>query len=497
MSEELYDEPIPADIETVVEEEFSDKPKAYSVGEYNSTVTITDPCFKLEEGDPAPGIRISVLYSTLKGMADTLSAFDNVPVDFYSKEWMASVQNAAGTGIFEDGLDDAMKRDSDWGQFVETEGMRLRAAKPRIAKAPSGTNTLVGQQAIAKITALTSAGTTVQIPLWHSGIWISLKAPPLSAFIELDRRIAMDKTLAGRSTRGLVFSNDSVYMVSHLVDLALQYVFDCNVQNWSPELLRKLILVPDLSFLATGLALTIFPDGHPFSQPCTTDPSKCQHVTKGTVNLAKLMWVDRAKLTDQQRKHMLKRDLARSPSEIAAYQEQWYETKSQVVAITDELKVTFKMPSLDDHIEMGTSWINQIEAATENAFGASLRGEQRETYLINQTQATRIGLYVHWIDKFIIDEGDQQLTIDDRETIEETSKSLSSSPEVSEKIINGAKTFINDRTMSVVGVPNFECPNCKNWHLTEGSPSKTIIPIDAVSNFFTLQQSLIMKRLQR
>lgn len=472
--------------------EVAETPVVTSPREYRATVSITDDVLK---PGTVKGPKLSMLYTTLSGFTEFSERTQSTRA-FYQPEWAVAIQNGAGTSVLNDGLEGLMKRNADWAQHVEVEGMKLRAGKPGIAKSAQG-NVLIGQQAISRITALTSAGTIVKVPLWHSGIWISIKAPQLSAWVELEKRVALEKVLAGRNTRGLVFSNDSVFMVNHIVDFVLNHVFDSTLQNWTADLLRKVIRSPDLGFLVTGMALTVFPEGHPYSQPCTKDASVCQHVAEGIINLSKVMWVDRQSLTEKQRKHMLKRDKSHTLEEIELYQSEWLETKMQTRAINDSLKVVFKVPSLEEQIEMGTAWIGRIEEATESAFGANLRGQQREAYIAEQTEATRIGLYVHWIDKFIITDGDDEQIVEDRDTIEEVALTLSGSPDVADTVIKGVGEFINVRTISCIGIPNYECPNCKGWHLTEEGPMKSIIPIDAVATFFTLLQSLLTSRLQR
>lgn len=466
----------------------------YTPKQYSAKVTITDPIVNTD-GDIVSGPKISLSYTNVDGFTQFTKRSEASKATMVS-DWVNTITTSINSLPFNDGLEALMEREADWQQYIEVEGSKLRAGRPAIAKSTAG-NVLIGQQAISRITALTSAGTLVKIPLWHSGIWVSIKAPQLSAWVELERRIAMEKVLAGRATRGLSFSNDSVFMVAHVVDFILNHVFDATLQNWTTDQLRQVIKTPDLSYLAVGMALTVFPEGHPYSQACMSDVENCQHVVSGMINLAKTMWVDRNSLTELQRKHMAKRDKIHTLADIEAYQTQWPELKSQSVTLNDALKVVYKVPSLEEYIQAGTTWINQIEEATELAFGTNLRGQQRENYILEQTTASRVGLYSHWIQRFIITEDDNEQIVEDRETIEETVSAISSNLDIANKILDGAKKFIGDRTVSCIGIPNYQCPSCNSWHLTEEGPMQAIIPIDAVATFFILQQSLLTKRLQR
>ena len=156
-------------------------PKAITPTDYKATVTIEDDLFKPSTPDSIKGPKLSMLYTTGAGFKEFTERTSDAK-NHYTIAWAAAIQNAATTGVFEDGLEGLMERESDWAQHVEVDGVKLRAGKPGIAKSNSG-NKLIGQQAISRITALTSAGTIVKIPLWHSGIWVSIKAPQLSAWV--------------------------------------------------------------------------------------------------------------------------------------------------------------------------------------------------------------------------------------------------------------------------------------------------------------------------
>lgn len=461
-----------------------------------STVDLTKPCKKpLPERFVDYGLRLSVLYTTLRGVEQFLDQHPGTESEITEDYANALTLATSNMHVYNDMLIPAsIQVGRSWGQNVAVDGVHLSAARPRIAKPKAGSDALlVGDRALRMIAAKLSDSQTLQIPLWSSGIWLCFEAPDLVDQDRLDRRIANERVRLGRNTRGAIFSNDGVYIADIIVDFMLERVFDCNIKGWTPELLRSLIRQPDIQTIAWGLGLAMYAKGFPLAQPCTADPTKCTYVTEEILDLSKIHWVDHARLNDKQRRFMLARDTKRTEEQILEYQAEFVEPVSKTVSILDnEVSIVYKVPSIQDHLTSGIQWIEDIVNTAERTLGVQLDDEKKEEFFLSQANASRIRRYSHWIHSIVITNDDEQSVITDRDTIEKIAVKLCNDTEVRKTIINGAVRYANETLVSMIGLPNYECPSCGSWHLTEAGASKMILPLDAVSVFFTLLQFSLM-----
>ena len=390
---------------------------------------------------------------------------------------------------------DALTRDSSlWRQGVPTGGessMELRAGRPGFGER-RGNAPLVGEEAIHYLQSMLGTGQLARIPLWHSGIWVDLKAPTEAQLLELDRRIANEKIILGRLTQGLAYSNMSVYHNSFLFNFVLSMVFNCSIENFNTERLKQAILLPDLPQLLWGLLLTIYPNGYRYHRPCINDPSKCTHVVEALLNISKLSWTDVNALSQSQRDHMKRRTAKFTDLELKNYRSQHRYNKLGTVTVKEvegsKTTVELRVPTLADYEESGFAWIESIVSSTDQAFGSQFNQEERNEYIMEQARVASLRQYAHWIERITLNprEGEQKI-IEDRNTVEMSVGQLTGDSVVYENLLEGVRVFINDATISQIAIPNYKCPACQ---MDQNDPEERkhphLIPLDVGAVFFTL-----------
>ena len=388
------------------------------------------------------------------------------------------------------GLDALTREQSLWRQGVPVgeEGSQiLNAGRPGFGE-NKGNAPLVGEEAMQYIQTMLGTGQIVRVPLWHSGLWLDLKAPTEAQLLELDRRIANEKILLGRMTNGLAYSNMSIYHNSFLFNFALSMVFNCSIAAYSIEILKEKILLPDLPQLLWGLLMTIYPNGYRYHRPCINDPSACTHVTEALLNISKLNWTDVSALTPGQRDHMKRRTAKFSDAELANYRRQHRFVGKGTVQVKEyggnKTVVELRVPTLSDYERSGFSWVEGIVAGTDQAFGSQLDNDQRNEYILEQARVTSLRQYAHWIERVTFN-GDR--TIEDRATLEQIIGQLTGDSEVFENLLEGVRVYINDATISQIALPSYKCPACQK---DQGDPEEKkhphLIPLDVGAVFFTL-----------
>ncbi len=434
----------------------------------------------------------------------TMETFDSVTRDLDNNtfdpdiEWANEINSSlTSVTVFSDQLESASNREAEWTQRVLHEGRPLGVATPKIATPKADNELLTGLAALMKVQALTGTGKRTTVPFWSSGIWISFRAPTLESLVELERRIIESKSTLGRTTHGFIFSNQAVYVDALLVDFALAHAFDSSLKGWTPDLLKSVLKHPDIQNIALAMAITIYPNGFNYAQPCMANPANCQHVSRDIINPMKLMWTDNLRLSDTQRKFMaVSANTKQELSEIQKYQDSFVTSPYVCKSYKDNaLRIVFKVPTILEHITSGMDWLTNIEQRTEEAFGVNLRGKAREDYLAKLTTSSRAVLYAHWIKEIHIpdEETERVQVISNHEDLVAALVALSADVELTDQFYNDVIEYMNDVLITLIGVPNFACPSCKKWHVTKDGPISKIIPVDAVSVFFRLQQLRIEK----
>lgn len=382
------------------------------------------------------------------------------------------------------------REESFWRQAAEHNGDEIMAARPRF----SSTGKLSGDAALFKVRAAAGLGTIVNVPLWHTGIWLKIKAPSEGTLLELERRIALEKIDLGRSTVGVAFTNASIYVNSYLVDMILNHVYDGTYKDLSPKALKQIIKVTDIPQLVWGMACAIWPNGYKLVQPCVSDPSNCRHIDEAHVNVSKLSWVDNRALSTAQRNHMSNRDGNTGDDELKTYSNEHTAPQAKRIQVTDEMSIGLKVPTIADYEQAGFRWIDGIVRMVDEAFGQSIRGDERNGYISQQGAMSNLRRYSHWIASIDFDDG---ASADDRESIDTALDGLTANESIRRKIVDGVESFIRSSVINAIGIPRYDCPACGNEPGEFDVPQRLqeIIQLEVNEVFFTLQYMRVTKVL--
>lgn len=392
--------------------------------------------------------------------------------------------------------------DSDWTNRPTHEDKPITLQK---LGRSTGTGNVSGENAVLKVKSLLGLGTIMHVPLWHTGCWISLKAPSNSSILELNRRIAEEKVTLGRQTSGMVFSNTSVYIQSYLVNFILAHIYDTSLETRDPAELKRIILVNDLPSMVWGILGTMYPDGYDLREPCVAALTDCTHVSEGKVNIGRMRIVDRSRLHEDQLKFMSNRNRKRTVAELEGYQELHTHT-SRTETIDDDalpttLSVDIKCPTIDEYENIGFNWVSEIEEMVDKAFSLPAKGKQRDAYITEHGRVNRLRQYSHWISEIRVGTGDQCTTITDRQTIDDTCGELSQLDAATNAILGGIGEFIEASAIAVIGYPNAPCPSCGlrfgdhkekapeaggEDTIIRGKDAPEFVAIDLTTTFFTL-----------
>lgn len=419
--------------------------------------------------------------------APNVSYVDN-PV---ARDWANTLQEGLEMTSYAEGFIPSLEEEgSQWVQGVEVNNTRLSAQSPRFKQAEN--ENLKGERAVIRVMSQLGLGSLFQVPLWHTGIWVTIKPPTETEIVELHRTMQNDKIQFGRFTYGLAFSNMTSFTVGRLSDFVIDHIYDTTAKTDELPIsdLKNIISAQDYPSLLWGLACSMFANGFQYRRPCSSDPEKCNYILEETLNVSKLQWTNENALTDWQKTHMsVRQSKSKDKASILRYKEELVRSQNTTFVLrAGEENQTTKMvlgaPTLQEYVEAGHRWIGEITETAERALGVDGKEDERNKFIRRRSQATAMRNFMHWVKAIELGTN----TIDDRETIESTLNVMSADDNIrtaySEAVIN----FINKSTISLIGIPVFDCPSCKTTQkATDGLDShKNVIPLDVMQVFFAL-----------
>jgi hypothetical protein len=413
------------------------------------------------------------------------------------RKWTESVESALSKETFKEVYKKALQDTTrDFRQFVEYGGKKLAGAQPRLKESEG--QTYKGERGMIRLMSYLGRGVTFQIPLWHSGIWVTFKAPGESEILELNRQLLADKIQYGRYTYGAALSNSIAYTTNRLVDFAIGCIYNTTLKlDEGTELTFKdILLSQDIPSLLWGLACSIYPNGFRYRRACINDAEKCNYILEETLNVSKLLWADNNALTEWQKTHMSDRQAnCKKIDSINRYKEELQRATTKSVKLTSdagkELTFVLSSPTITQYVDSGYKWIDEITNMIENSIVEPTNIDEKNNFIRIHAQATTMRQYSHWVKE--IEFADDNIM--DKETIEKLFNNLSTDNRIRNDFLEAIINYINESSVAVVGIPVFTCPQCDSEQKAEENIpySKQVIPLD-VYQVFT---DLILERLQK
>lgn len=415
--------------------------------------------------------------STRKHISDIMDTLPNIDITKTEdgREWYRMANAANGLAPRGDQWQTSINREgSEWKQGVNSEQGRINLGRLSFASVPN--EKVSGEKAILQIRSMLGLGAVIQVPLFHSGFHVSLKAPNEMAMLELNRQLMEDKIDLGRNTTGFAFANTSSYLTKWLLDFAMDHLHDTTLQE--KDRIRELILAPDLPILFWGLACSIWPRGFQYARPYIDPATKEERILRSKLNVSKLLWVDNKALTAWQIRHMAGRgNSTMSAESVNRYRSEFTIGQPRRVQLSREIAMTLRVPSAAEYVLAGERWIGEIVRIIDGAMEVPPDDEKRNNYILAHGQATNMRQYVHWVQEIHFGESG----IVDRETIENAMNELSPGEEVRNRYFTEVRKYIDDCTVALIGT-NTVTPDEEN----RLPRFPHILPMNVENTFFTL-----------
>lgn len=411
----------------------------------------------------------------------------------FNARWLSVLQGSMESVAYGNAFVPTVNRkDAQFSQKIESSVGPLFLG---LAKAKVNPNQkLSGENLRLMIRQSLDLGGTYNVPLWHSGFWVRFKAPGEAAILELYRALTEEKVSLGRSTYGLIFSNNTSFSSAAMLNFCEEHILSTSLAIPEGESIRKYLSVLDLPTLFWGMACAIWPTGVQYQRACTHDPEKCDHVVSELLDPSKLLFVDKTRLTARQVAHMTKRDKGSVAVEyLAIYKDEFLNGQPKAIKFNDDLSLVIAIDNAQEHIDSGYRWVSELEETYPKVLIQDEK--ERDDYLIKQAKATVMRQYAHFVKSLTY----MDVEYTDKKDIEGVVGDLSSDDELRQIFQDQIKEFIDDSTVSVIAIPTYKCPSCghEQREVKEGESLQGLIPIEVMSNFFTLAVQKILRIEQR
>lgn len=354
-----------------------------------------------------------------------------------------------------------------------------------------------GEIALLKVAKLLGLGDVINIPLPHSGFWVSVKPPTEKDLIDFYTILFREKVILGRATSGLTLSNFAVFVNSKLVDFISRHIHNTSNADIKIEEIGNYILIQDLPILAWGFACSIYSNGFEFSRACINDPTVCTYIAKGTIDPKKLLWIDNSSLSEFQKNTLFENRPNKHNLEVYRKYISEFNVKNKCYIKEGLFKFYFKFPTLNQYFSDGMQWVNKINNSIETVVIDNAENEEqtKQELLTTYVKSSILRQYSHFIDYIELEDS----VINDRDTINNILEQISADDDIRKELLNSLNEFINENTIAIIGIPEYKCPNCNKDQNENVSHERfvNVIPLDTINLFFGLITLRIAKATER
>lgn len=356
--------------------------------------------------------------------------------------------------------------------------------------------TLSTSQAILRFRSLMAVGEVIQVPLWHSGIWVTIKPPTHTDIVNMQIQLANNEITLGKETNTLIYSNYSIVYDRIITEFVMKHIDSHTLKLKDGESLLDHILLYDYHTLVLAMLSAMYPKGINIVRGCynTTvlDKNKkplCDFVASGQVDPKKLLWVDRGIFTNNMLSHMSNRlDSSMSIDSVKEYQLSIKELLDKEVEITGDtgskFKIKFSVPTIKKHLERGEKWVTEVIKMAEELYTDGDDASQKNFKINELVKASLLNIYNTFIKEVILDDG---VVIKDEEAIKEILSIMTADDKAFDTFYKDIKQYMTESTVAIIATPSFTCPTCgKEQNEGRKGSFKEFIPLNIVEHFFGL-----------
>lgn len=331
-------------------------------------------------------------------------------------------------------------------------------------------------------------GVNVLSPMWHSGFHVRLRTPTAKQLSELDAVMASEKNIFGRRTGGALFANQRCYLESAILDLFIDCIETVNIQNWTPEMVRRLLDGRDIQLAALALQAARYPTNYPSVEPCVEAEAGCRNIKHSSFTPINSLIVDEARFTSAEIRHMNERYVLRTEQEVIAYQQEASWNRKKTIEITPTLHVRLKHARATDIIDSGYVWAASVSNVIARVLGEDSPSRNRVTFIENLLESESLRRFMHYIDGVIQDGEEKPFSENEFLALLEL---IGDDQQIIRRFELDVRNFEDEDIIAYMATPRYLCADCEKRLSTKDpealaayNKNPIMVPQDAVSRFF-------------
>ena len=451
-----------------------------------------DWSFDIDKDVPDNGFRLYMPSRSTNGTFDGYESALKVhlqPTNEKDIDWISDVHGGWKYNTTKELLVKALQH-GKWGQEISTENEPI-TMNQGVLSDMSGKE-ISGERAMWRALSHTGSGNVIQVPLFHSGFWVTLSPPGDDEITDLHRSITTDKIKLGRYTNGAMFSNTATITNQRFFEFINKHIESSTIrfEDGTGGEVGDYILLNDLPILIWGMACAMHPDGHNYKRACSSTPDKCKTVHEGLLDLSKLMWMDDVPMNQWQRNMMSRRKSRSNPvANVKRYQSELRVGREKSYKIDHGFgrSTTFvlKSPTINSSIEHGNLWMDDIADGMKEALGKDPTLEARNKFIKDNALASYLRQYAHWVTKVDLGSNGYAEKITDIHAILGT---FTNNDKLRATFLEKVVEYIDRSTIALIGIPSYHCPICGGEQHSgdSGEVKDIILPLDVHRTFFTM-----------
>lgn len=349
--------------------------------------------------------------------------------------------------------------------------------------------------AIARFTSLLKLGEVMHVPLWNSGFWITITPPQQRDLVNLEIQLTKEELNLGRNTQNFIYSNYTVIYTRIISEFIVKNIKDTTLALPAGENILKYISMSDLYPMVLGMLSCLYPNGLGVNIFCSNNLKMgdnneplCQYHAAVMADPIKMLMVDRERLNNAMLEQMSKR----LPGSVTVNQVLDYQAKIVSSLNTNtkleneadvDIEIQFKVPSIEENINLGTKWVSDLIREMESLFTTDLTLDAKDEIINRAADMGILSVYASYIKEI----RNADMVVNTPEYITDLLEKFSNDEILVKSFIKRIEEFIYKSAVSIVAVPNFICPTC-GAEGNANSKSKygfdEFIPIEVLRYFF-------------
>lgn len=397
-------------------------------------------------------------------------------------------------------------------QVLEGDKGPIRVTQPSMGEM---SGTLHGNAALRLISNATGVGKMTTIPLWASGMRVTIDNVKEADLLTLQTQLEEAKEEISTTSRNLIYSADDVVVNGIIINFILDHIVDCTVRDWNKALLLDLILAVDIQPLMAGALATMYPRGYPVYRQCSNIVNKCDYSTiqddeNGGIKTLPMLDFRKVTVTDETKIDIVARRFVESPmgahtaEMVKAYQAKLRPTTLSPPLNEDSVlfRAEFKTPNLHDYIMETNSWLSSVRdmaitaLETSESVTPTAAKARRERYIEAYKKRLYIQKNIPWIAGIHVNDtqSDEEQAVIKNDpkfpgdtTILDAVAELCKDMDVKTSLLDQIEDYKKKAILTLAGIPNHACPKCGSGQITEeelaNGAHPTLIPINMGTYF--------------